>query len=365
MFIVKPRSRQIVSFAVIGAIFALMLGCTPSHNQSTFDALGPVAEQQLLVFNVIFWMGAAVFVVVEGALIYAVVKFRRRPGDGDPVQVHGNNKMEIAWTIAPVIILIIAAVPTIQGIFFAANPPPRAGGEPAMEIEAVGRQWFFEFQYTDPSDANKTVIVANEIHMPVSEPVVFNLSSRDVIHSFWVPKLGGKVDMVPNNDNALWLQADKEGEFYGQCAEFCGVSHANMRFKVIVESRAKFDAWLLAQAAPAVDPTDALAVQGKDLFKSSNCQFCHSTARGAGRGPNLSHVASRLNLVGLLSNNEEGSLTVNDAMLQQNLKDWLTDPDEIKPGNIMFREADAYNKPEKMLDESEVDALVAYLMTLK
>jgi cytochrome c oxidase subunit 2 len=365
MFIVNLRSRRIISFAVIGAIFVLMLGCTPSHNQSTFDPLGPVAANQLFIFNVIFWVAAVIFVAVEGALIYMFVKFRRRPGDEDPKQVHGNTKLEIAWTVIPALILVIAAVPTIDGIFFAANPPPNPAGGPALEVDAIGRQWFFEFQYADPNDPSKKVVFANELHMPVAEPVVFRLDSRDVIHSFWVPKLGGKVDMVPNNDHSLWLQADDVGEFYGQCAEFCGVSHANMRFKVIVESRADFNAWLQEQAAPAAETVDPLALAGKDTFRSANCIFCHSTGRGSGRGPNLSHVASRLNLVGLLPNAEEGSFVVNDAMLQENLKNWLTDPDEIKPGNIMSREADAYNKPEFALNESDVDALVAYLMTLK
>lgn len=375
MFIVKRRSRRIVSIAVIGAILALMLACTPSDPQSTFDAQGPVAANQLFVFNVIFWVGAVIFVAVEIAIIYAVVKFRRRAGDGDPVQTHGNNKLEIAWTIAPIIILILTAVPTIQGIFFMANSPlpPERGG---LEVDAIGHQWWFEFRYSNPNDSNQQVVFANELHMPRGEPLNIRLNSVDVIHSFWIPKLGGKVDMVPNNDNGMWLQGDFEGEFYGQCAEFCGVSHANMRFKVIVESRESFNAWLQAQSAPAPDPIDALAVQGKDLFRSAGCQGCHATksimnlADGGKRlpgrvGPNLSHVASRLDLVGLMPNREDGKLTVNDAMLQQNLKTWLTDPDDVKPGNIMGQRAKVYTDPGSRLEENEVDALVAYLMTLK
>lgn len=374
MLIVKQRSRQLVSFTVIGAMLALVLGCTPSNPQSTFDALGPIAEMQLFVFNVIFWAGAVVFVLVEGALVYIIVKFRRRLGDGDPVQTHGNTRMEIAWTIAPVIILIIAAVPTIQGIFLMANSPltPAQGG---LELDAIGHQWWFEFRYPNPNDPNQQIVFANELHMPVGEPVNINLRSVDVIHSFWIPKMGGKVDMVPNNDNGMWLQANSQGEFYGQCAEFCGVSHANMRFKVIVESRDSFNAWLQAQAVPAPDPIDALALQGKELFRSAGCTGCHATnsvmnlAEGGRRlpgrvGPNLSHVASRLYLAGLLPNKDEGSLTVNDALLQQNLKTWLSDPDDVKPGNIMTRDAKVYSDPDSKLEEREIDALVAYLLTL-
>ncbi|MDA0770785.1 MAG: cytochrome c oxidase subunit II [SAR202 cluster bacterium Casp-Chloro-G4] len=374
MLSVKQRSRQLVSFTVIGAMLALVLGCTPSNPQSTFDALGPIAEMQLFVFNVIFWIGAVVFVLVEGALVYIIVKFRRRLGDGDPVQTHGNTRMEIAWTIAPVIILIIAAVPTIQGIFLMANSPltPAQGG---LELDAIGHQWWFEFRYPNPNDPNQQIVFANELHMPVGEPVNINLRSVDVIHSFWIPKMGGKVDMVPNNDNGMWLQANSQGEFYGQCAEFCGVSHANMRFKVIVESRDSFNAWLQAQAVPAPDPIDALALQGKELFRSAGCTGCHATnsvmnlAEGGRRlpgrvGPNLSHVASRLYLAGLLPNKDEGSLTVNDALLQQNLKTWLSDPDDVKPGNIMTRDAKVYSDPDSKLEEREIDALVAYLLTL-
>ena len=375
MVILNHRSRRIAGVAVIGVIFALMLGCTPSHFQSTFDARGPVADSQLFVFNVIFWVGAVVFVAVEGAIIYAVIKFRRRAGDGDPVQIHGHNRLEIAWTIVPAIILAFTAVPTIQGIFFMANSPvpPERGG---LEVDAIGHQWWFEFRYSNPNDPNQQVVFANELHMPLGEPLNIRLRSVDVIHSFWVPKLGGKVDMIPNNDNSMWLQGDFEGEFYGQCAEFCGVSHANMRFKVIVESRENFNAWLLAQAMPAPDPVDVLAIQGKELFRKAGCQGCHATnsimnlADGGRRlpgrvGPNLSHVASRLDLVGLLPNRAEGVLTVNDAMIQQNLKTWLTDPDDVKPGNIMGRQAKVYTDPDSRLEESEVDALVAYLMTLK
>ena len=166
MFILRQRSRRIISVTVIGAVFALILGCTPSHSQSTFDALGPVARDQLFVFNVIFWMGAVVFVAVQGALIYMVIKFRRREGSGDPAQTHGNGKLEIAWTIIPALILIVAVVPTIRGIFFMANSPlpPERGG---LELDAIGLQWWFEFRYPDPNDPNKQVVFANELHLPV------------------------------------------------------------------------------------------------------------------------------------------------------------------------------------------------------
>ena len=371
----KPSRTKMLVLAMLTIIGAIALACTPSHNQSTFDTLGPVAENQAFIFIVIFWVGAFVFVAVEGALIYAVFKFKRRPGDGDPVQVHGNTRLEIAWTIAPIIILIIAAVPTVQGIFYAAEAPipPSEGG---LEVDAIGHQWWFEFRYPHPDNPGEQIVFANELHIPFGEPVTFNLGSVDVINSLWVPKLAGKVDMIPNNDNSLWLQADEPGVFFGQCAEFCGVSHANMKFKVVAESRSEFDAWLQSQSQSAFEPAEPLAVQGKELFKSAGCTGCHATKsimklskdgkKLPGRiGPNLTHMASRINLVAMLDNTEIGNAEPNDYMLQRNLKDWISNPEEIKPGNIMSAQAAVYTDPSKALEEHEIDALVAYLLTLK
>ena len=353
----------------------LASACTPSSPQSTFDTLGPVSRNQATLFFIIFWVGAVVFIFVEGAIIYAVFRFRRRPDQGDPVQVHGNKRLEIIWTVVPALILIVAAVPTIQGIFFAANSPVPAvqGG---LEVDAIGHQWWFEFRYENPSNAQEQVVFANELHIPVGEPVNVRLDSTDVIHSFWIPKLAGKVDMVPNNDNGMWIQADVAGEFFGQCAEFCGVSHANMKFKVIAESRADFDAWLAQEAASAPESTDPLAVEGKDLFRSSGCQGCHATdsimnlgdggKRLPGRvGPNLAHLSSRGYVAGILKSTSDGTIVVSDALVQQNLKTWLMDPDDVKPGNIMATRAAVFTNPDRALSESQVDALVAYLMTLK
>lgn len=372
----RSTSKRLLGLSILGALIALMLACTPSHPQSTFDTLGPVSRNQAFIFIVIFWIGLAVFIAVEGAIIYMVFRFRRRsPDEGDPVQVHGNNKLELAWTIAPVFILLIAAVPTINGVFFAATAPvtPAQGG---LEVDVIGHQWWFEFRYQNPNNPGEQIAVANELYIPVGEPVTFRLDSVDVIHSFWVPKLAGKVDMIPNNDNTMWFQADVTGEFFGQCAEFCGVSHANMRFKVIAVDRPEFDAWLQRQAVEASDAIDPLAAQGQALFRSAGCSGCHADksiirlrddgSRRPGRtGPNMTHVASRLNVAGMLRNAEEGSNVVNNAILQANLKTWITDPDEIKPGNIMFRQAAVYTDPEKALSEQDVDALVAYLLTLK
>ena len=360
------RSKGLLGLFFLGSLVALALGCTPSNPQSTFDTLGPVARDQALVFYVIFALGTVVFVLVEGAILYMVIKFRRRPGDGDPEQVHGNNQVEVAWTIAPVIILIIAVIPSLIVTFSSANSPqtPEEGG---LLVEAIGHQWWFEFKY--PAFG---VVTANELHVPVDIAVNVDLDSVDVIHSFWFPKLAGKVDMVPGNDNHLWFLAEREGEFFGQCVEFCGVSHANMKMKLVVESQEDFDAWIVAQLADASAPSDPLAVQGQELFMGGDtlCFRCHTvggTALARGTiGPNLTHLASRRHIAsGLMKNTEDGSEIVSNALLQANLREWLKDPDEVKPGNIMSRDAEIYDGTLPALTDNQIDALVAYLLTLK
>lgn len=393
--------NRFVGIALLGALIVLMMGCTPEHSQSTFDTKGPVAENQLFIFNVIFWAGMVVFVVVEGALLYMIFRFRRKDGQGDPKQTHGNTRLEIIWTIIPVFVLIVAAVPTIQGIFYAASPPA-SSTKPPLVVDVIGHQWWFEFRYANPANPQEQIAVANELFIPVQRPVVFRLDSVDVIHSFWVPKLAGKVDMIPNNDNTMWFEAYEPGEFFGQCAEFCGVSHANMRFKAIAVPQAEFDAWLQHQATGAPEPSDALAAEGKRLFRSAGCSGCHADSsiiklRDDGSllpgrtGPNLTHVASRINHLGFdeyrntefefeddsgnrqLFVNEAGMPVMNgsgqpfvsDSILQKNLKSWITDPNERKPGNLMWRDGTPYIDPTNALSEADVDALVAYLLTLK
>ena len=397
--------KKLAGVVLLGILTVLLSGCStiinPENPQSTFDTLGPVAENQLFIFWVIFFAGLVVFVAVEAALIYMVIKFKRRD-DSDPAQTHGNTRLEITWTVAPVIVLIVAAVPTVQGIFYADAGRFVAADSTvqALEVDVIGHQWWFEFRYPHPTNAGEQVAVANEMYVPVGEPVVFLLDSVDVIHSFWVPKLAGKVDMIPNNDNKMWFEAYAPGEYFGQCAEFCGVSHANMRFKVVAVARDEFDRWLLHQANPAAEPSDPLAARGKELFRDAGCSGCHNDrssvinlrddgSRIPGRtGPILNHVATRLNHLGMFRNSDvdfedasgrrlyidaqgmpadvtTGRSFINESMLQANLKEWITDPESLKPGNLMARDGEPYMDPANELTEGEIDALVAYLMTLK
>lgn len=343
----------VLSLVLLGACGDAAI-VAPDHPQSTFDTSGPVARSQLALFYWIFGAAAFVFVTVVSVLLFIVFRFRRRPGDADPPQIHGNRRLEIGWTILPVVVLAVVAFPTVTTIFDNANSP-----EPgALTIDVVGHQWWWEFRYPHPDDANDVLVTANEMHIPVGEVVNINLESKDVIHSFWIPKLAGKVDMVPNNPNTMWIEADKPDVYLGQCAEFCGNVHALMRFRVVAESRTDFDRWLSAEAEPADVPVEPLAVEGRAIFEGDGeCWACHtvegsSKARGT-KGPNLTHVTRRSHIgAGIRENN------------QPNLRAWLTDPNSVKPGNVMFTDAAVYNDPQKSLKESDISALVAYLRSL-
>ena len=360
------RPRRTVSLIALTAFVALTFGCYQSHPQSTFDALGPVAQSQLNLFWIIFAAGAAVFVFIEGLLIYAVIKFRRRSDDEMPHQTHGNNTLEITWTVIPAALLVLVSIPTIFTIFDNANSPvpPSEGG---LVVDVIGHQWWFEFRYAHPQNAGEEIVFANELHIPTGEPINIRLESVDVIHSFWVPKLAGKVDMVPGNGNDMWKVSSMGGTFYRQCAEFCGVAHALMRFRVIAEPREDFDAWLMEQAAPAVDSQDPLIAAGKEVFQQSGCSGCHATDPGGkGRiGPNLTHVATRSTLAAGVFENRDEFDEVNSSMVQANLREWLKDPNKAKPGNIMATNAAVFNDPAQKLNERELSSLVAYLASLK
>ena len=336
-------------------LFLVAAGCYPSHPLSTFDAQGPVAESQLNLFYIIFWAALFVFIVVEGALVYAVIRYRRRPGQGTPAQVHGNTRLEIAWTIAPAIVLAVIAVPTVDRLYYLAEPP---AGDEVLEVRVIGHQWWFEFQYPEITYAGadgraRVLTTANELHIPVDVAVNFSLESRDVIHSFWVPKLGGKTDVIPNNINTMWLKAPEPGTYFGQCAEFCGLSHALMRFRVIAQEQPDFNAWVAEQMAAPVASAAPLVAEGARIFteerlaEGQRCAFCH-TVEGASQGttgPNLSHLASRETIAaGLMDRTDE------------NLAEWLRDPPALKPGSIM---------PDLELTEGQIAALVAYLQSLQ
>lgn len=314
--------------------------------QSTVDPDGLVARRQYHVFLVTIWVSIGIFVAVGTLLAYCLVKFRH-PGEitedtPPPPQGHGNAFLEIGLILVSVILVAIMLFPTIPGIFYAGTLPE---GQDVLVIKATGYQWWWKFEYPDHG-----VITGNEIAMPAGRPVKFELKTADVIHSFWIPRLGGKMDMMPNQDNWLWLQADpgvakgaidtrtnqpSDGIYYGQCAEFCGESHAFMRFRVRVLNEMDFEQWLVDQKAESVQPEPGTPeAAGMKVFNASGCAFCHSMrgniacvpAKGA-KGPDLTHFGSRLTVAaGVLENTPE------------NLEKWLLNPHAVKPGNIMWTE---------------------------
>ena len=336
------------AIAVLGLLLAV--GCNPDSPQSILQAYGPVAERQLGLFWLLFWAVLVVFVLVCGWLVYTVIRYRRRPGQGIPEQVHGNTKLEITWTLIPAILLAALAVPTVAGQFYITEPP---AGSDQMTIEVTGHQWWWSVEYPDSG-----VVTANEIHVPVGKAVVVDLTSEDVIHSFWIPKLAGKIDVVPGKTTSMWFQADEPGEYLGQCAEFCGESHTWMKFRVIAESQEDYEAWTQAQLAEAPQPSTEAETVGAQLFITKACIACHKItgvpAAAGIIGPNMTHVGSRNSIAaGVLDNTEE------------NVKAWITDPSEFKPGNIMNRDGLAYTNPNFALSDEDVNNLTAYILSLK
>jgi cytochrome c oxidase subunit 2 len=396
-----------------------------SGPQSTFDTQGPVAKSQLEVFYVTVWVTLAIFVIVAGVLAYATLKFKARKSDEEhapvPPQGHGNPFVELGLIAASVAALVIIAVPTLKAIWYTYDVPEEQRAN-AYEVTARGLQWWFQFEYPmEQIEGAGQLVTGNELVIPAGRPVRINLRTSDVIHSFWVPKLGGKVDMIPNRGNHMWLQADEPGYFWGQCAEFCGESHAVMRFRVIALAADDFAAWVenqkkpartvtppadaeipqavfasydmtrqkrnapgysaefdadpmaawVAQQFPEKDENAALVAKGRALFKEKNCITCHSVRghEGVGvNGPDLTHFGSRTTLAaGLLENTP------------RDLHRWIVHPNDVKPGNKMwvgvngmagYLEIDpATRRPtgQRHIQVSDEDgrALVEYLLSLK
>jgi cytochrome c oxidase subunit 2 len=332
------RNRR---WAAPGAsLFLLLAACAKKAPQSTLDPKGDVARRIANLINPVFIVAGVVFVLVQGLIVVAIVKFRARPDSPEPQQIHGNTRLEVGWTLVPALILLAVAVPTIKTIFDLAKTPANP-----VNVTVIGHQFWWEYRYTDLG-----VVTANELRMPAGRPVELTLNSVDVIHSYWIPPLGGKTDVVPGRNNHMHLEADKPGEYLGQCTEFCGASHANMRAKAIAMTPGDFDAWVAGQRAAAATPADGtVAADGMALFATKGCSGCH-TVQGVSAGvvgPNLTHIASRTTFAGSIFDR-------NDA----NLRKWLTNPQAEKPGNAM-------KIPGAPLTPDEITKLIGYLDSLQ
>jgi cytochrome c oxidase subunit 2 len=250
---------RLLAVASLLAVAVLLSGCGVfSGPQNTFAPAGTVAKDQKNIFLFTMWPALLILILVEGMLLFILIRFRRKKNDpGLPPQTHGNNALEIGWTIAPVLLLAFFVPPTISGIVHLGKVP-----KDAMQVQVVGHQWFWEFKYPDPAGGTPIQAPFGELHIPVNRDIGFTLTSPDVIHSFWMPKLAGKTDVIPGRQNHMWIKATQIGTFHGQCAEFCGLDHAQMKFIIVVQSQEDFDAWLEQQASAQRGTQAALALHG-------------------------------------------------------------------------------------------------------
>jgi cytochrome c oxidase subunit II len=286
---------------------------------------------------------AIVFVLVVTALLWATLRRRRVEEPSDDRRERSMRTTVIVATAATTIILFVFLILDLSvGRAITTNP-----GRDALQVRVTGHQWWWEIQYRDSLPQNWAT-TANEIHVPVGRPVVFELRSTDVIHSLWPPNLNGKRDLIPGNENSIWFQADSAGVYRGQCAEFCGHQHAKMAFLIVAEPPDSFSAWLVRQRDTAMTPTDSVALRGQEVFLASSCVMCHAiggTPAGSRIGPDLTHLASRRTIAAGTLPNTRG-----------NLAGWIVNPQGIKPGVRM---------PSTRLDSDDLQALLTYLETLK
>lgn len=311
------------------------------------DPAGAVARQIVPLYWIMFGAAIVVLAIVDGALIYAGIKFRERPGV-PAKQFHGHNLLELAWTVIPTIMVITFSVLSFQRLLVLNDVDTGA----QMTMKVLARQWSFTFEYPNEqmfklSDGTP-LQTAEEMHIPVDTKVKLEITSQDVIHAFYVPTLGGEKDAVPGRTTTMWIQADHPGTFKGQCAEFCGQGHADMLITVVAHPKAEYAGWAASAVADADRLNSPATKEGRQLFLSLACAGCHTVAGtpAAGKvGPELTHVASLPSIVGILS-----------PVNAQNLHTWIKDPQKVKPGTIM---------PTLGLDDATIDKIVSWLLTLK
>jgi cytochrome c oxidase subunit 2 len=315
----------------------VLSGC--SGQQNFLDPGSPVAHKESQLFWIVFFMSLVVFLLVETLLVVNILKFRRNQHIRELPRSR-EILLEAIWTGIPLVLVTILFFLTVRTMNAVAAPKP---SQSDLNVHVIAHRWWWEFEYPDLG-----IDTADELHIPVNANVQISLDSADVVHSFWVPALAGKTDTVPGVTNHMWLHGDKVGVFAGQCAEYCGLDHATMRFKVFVDSSDDFNAWVKNQQQPLVEPQTELHKNGYDLVVHGMCAACHTFGDQAATepiGPNLTHLFSRTTFAG-------SSLD----LTQDNLRQWIQDSNALKPGNLM---KDVHVAPD------DVDAVIAYLSTLK
>ena len=338
-------SRVFPFFCCLAAAAAAEPAVSPLSSTSIFSPTTTPARTIVGLSMFVLAITGFIFCVVASLLVYCIVKFRGRTSTAahEPAQVYGSNQIEVAWTVIPVLIVIVLFMATariIHAVQDAPKPPT------AVDVTVIGHQFWWEFRYPKLG-----IVTANEMHIPVSDPAhptptFLKLLSADTDHSFWVPELGGKTDLIPNRVNQIWIDPERPGIYVGQCAQYCGTQHAKMLLLVSVDRPDDFDAWVHAQRQAAVQ--DPKVIAGKRVFETTSCINCHAvsgTAADGRFGPDLAHLMSRRTIASGAAENTSA-----------NLRLWIQNPDAIKPGSLM---------PAMKVSDADLDALTAYLETLR
>lgn len=348
----KQNPMKLSPLFVLALLFLFMASAAataladPSTSLSNiFDPESTPAKSIFDLSLLVLVITGIIFVVVFTLLVYSVVKFRGRAVDAgrEPAQVYGSTQIELAWTVIPILIVVVLFLATARTIHAVQDAPKPAT---ALEVTAIGHQFWWEFRYPKLG-----IVTANELHIPVSDaahptPTFLKLFSADTDHSFWIPQLAGKTDLIPNHPNGMWIDPHRTGVYLGQCAQYCGTQHAKMLLRVFVDSDEEFKAWVLAQQEPAVE--DENVILGKRVFEATACINCHAingTVADGRFGPDLTHLMSRRTIASGAAENTK-----------ENLRRWIQNPDAIKPGSLM---------PAMKLSDSDLDALTDYMETLR
>jgi cytochrome c oxidase subunit 2 len=323
---------------------------TPSWSDAPTNIFAPAGTPAREIFGLsllIVGIVVGIFIVVSGLLLFVLLRFHHRSSSPDatcePAQIYGSNQIELSWTVIPLLLVVILFLATARVIFSTEQAPRPAQ---ALDVTVIGHQFWWEYRYPKLG-----IVTANELHVPVSDPrhptpTYLTMSSADTDHSFWVPKLAGKTDLIPNKVNTMWIDPLQPGVYLGQCAQYCGTQHAKMLIRVYADSPAQFSAWVAAQQKKAVE--DATVQAGEAVFQHNACISCHTVAGtvATGRfGPDLTHLASRDTIA-------SGSVPFSTA----NLRAFVDDPAHFKPGALM---------PPMHLNGHDLDLVTAYLTSLK
>ncbi len=340
-------SREL-RLALRAAVLLILPRCMAQTGGTTPTGIfSPKATPAHLIFGLsvlVLAVTAAIFFTVAGILTYVLIRYRRRHPDSaasEPPQIYGSNRIEVSWTVIPILIVVVLFLTSARVIF-----STESAGKPdtALDVIVIGHRYWWEFRYPKLG-----IVTANELHIPVSDPrhptpTYLEMSSADTDHSFWVPRLAGKMDLIPNRVNVMWLDPEMPGLYLGQCAQYCGTQHAKMLLRVYAQSPADFESWVAAQRPPA----NSASGDGESVFLSNACVNCHTVAGTAAKGrfgPDLTHLAGRDTIA-------SGAVPNTPA----NLRKWIDNPDLLKPGCLM---------PAMHLNAHELDAVTAYLATLR